>query len=254
MLIINYGIPKSGSTLTYELVRGMLISAGYSQDLANPDRRAVQPLVSRMKRNFSALMGRAEIEALLAQIGPEGRIAVKTHAWFEDTPYAWLDDLCAKGEVLIVASYRDPRDITLSLVDASEKARDVGAAAFANVHGMEHAAKKVRRRINDFRIWASLTNAVRIDYEDVAFDPGKAIGALERALGLVCNREEVMHYAFEEAMTLKNKAKSHRHESELDAGQKEALNNRFRNFLRNVFEERDEKWFEKTREKMLSSG
>src|ERR1700741_2828984 len=98
MLIITYGIPKSGSTLTYELVRGMLINTGYSQDLEGKERRAVQPLGGRMKRNFVGQMGRAEIEELVAKIGPEGRIAVKTHAWFEIGDFAWLDGLCAKGE------------------------------------------------------------------------------------------------------------------------------------------------------------
>jgi len=251
MLIIAYGIPKSGSTLTYELVRGMLINAGYSQDLASKEHRSVQPLVSRMKRNFSSQMGRAEVEEFIAKIGTEDRIAVKTHAWFEIGDFAWLDALCEKGEVLVVASYRDPRDLCLSLVDAANKARGVGAKAFSNVRDMEHAAKKVRRRLDDFRKWASLRNAVRIDYEDVAFATDGVIDRLEQALGLVCNREEVLRYAFGEAITLKNKAKSRRHEEELDAAQNEALGHKFRNFLRTGG---DQAWFDKSRKKLLKRG
>jgi Sulfotransferase domain len=254
MLIISYGIPKSGSTLAYELVRGMLLNAGHSQDLENKDRRGVQPLERRMKRNFSGQMGRAEIAALLEQIGPDSRIAVKTHAWFEEESYSWIDALCEKGEVLVIASCRDPRDICLSLLDAAGRARDAGTAAFANVRDMEHAAKKVKHRVNDFRIWASFRNAVRLDYEDVAFDTVKAIDKIERALGIVCNREEVLRYALEDAVTLKNKAKSHRHKEEMTEAQRQILDEHFRAFLRNVVERDDQVWFDKMREKLLKQS
>lgn len=254
MLIIAYGIPKTGSTLTFELLRAMLITKGFSQDLDSMDRRIVEPLDARAKRNFYGEMSRADIETLLAKIGPKDRIAVKTHAWFDVKPYSWLDALCEKREVQIIASYRDPRDICLSLVDAANRARDAGAQAFSNVRDLAHATKKVKRRVNDFRIWGSFANTVRVDYNEVAFNPTKTLDALERALDLVCDREEVLRYAFKEAITLKNKAAPHRHEDELDDAQRGVLDDQFRGFLRRVMGSEDTEWFDKMRERMLARG
>ena len=64
----------------------------------------------------------------------------------------------------------------------------------------------------------------------------------------------MLRYAFKEAITLKNKAKPHRHEDELDAAQRRALDAQFRGFLRRVLDSEDTEWFDKMREKMLARG
>ncbi len=43
MLIISYGIPKSGSTLAYELLRGMLANAGFAQEFARDGEATAAP-------------------------------------------------------------------------------------------------------------------------------------------------------------------------------------------------------------------
>ena len=54
-----------------------------------------------------------------------------------------------------------------------------------------------------------------------------------------------------QAAALKNKAKSRRHEEELDAAQNEALSHQFRNFLRNGS---GREWFDKSRKRLLRRG
>ena len=255
MLIISYGIPKTGSTLAFELVRGLLVNAGFAQDFHYNDRPGAHR--TRGKRGFLTTVSRERIEDLIAQIGPDRRIAVKTHAAFEPEMFAWLEDLQQKREIQVIASYRDPRDIALSVMDAGKRARarllvkpDSGKA-FSSVQDLDHAAKNIAVRIVQFRRWAALKGSLRVNYDDVAFEPLKVIDAMERALGVVCNREEVLHYAFEEAFTLKNKAKRHRYEDEMDDAQKKTMRQTFRNFIRKVCEENSQEWFDVYREKML---
>jgi hypothetical protein len=259
MLIISYGIPKTGSTLAFELARGLLINVGFAQDLHYDDKPG--PSGERgTKRGFLKTATRERIEELIAQIGPERRIVIKTHAGFEPDMFAWLEERQQRRDIQVIASYRDPRDIALSVLDAGERARarllvkPDSPKAFSHVQDLEHAAKNIAVRIVHFRRWAALKGSLRVDYEDVAFEPVKAIDAMERALGVVCNREEVLHYAFEEAFTLKNKAKRHRYLDEMDDAQKKMMRRIFRNFIKNVCEESNQEWFDVYREKMLRGG
>ena len=255
MLIISYGIPKSGSTLAYELVRGMLANAGFAQEFARDGEATATPPRRGAKRNFVPRLTREKIEELVETIGPNRRIAVKTHDDFDPAMFGWLEDLQQRGDIQVIASYRDPRDICLSLLDAAERARarEDGPKAFSHVQDLEHATEKVGRRLEEFRRWAALKGTLRIDYEDLAFDTGKVIDRLERTLGIVCNREQVLRYAFSEALTQKNKAKPRRHEEELDDAQKKIMRRAFRAFLRNACEEDNQEWFDTYREKMLRS-
>lgn len=256
MLVISYGIPKSGSTLAYELIRGMLINAGFSQDIVHLEVNGRRPPKRGGKRNFVAKMTRETVERLVTEVGPARRIAIKTHDAFEPEMFAWLEKLQAERALQVIASYRDPRDICLSLLDAAEKARsrEGGPKAFSHVEGLDHAAENVKRRLSGFRGWAALKGTERVDYHDLAFDTEKVIERLEAALGIAVNREQVMRYALKEAFTQRNKAKPRRHESELDEEGKKALRRHFRVFIRNVMEENDQAWFDKYRARMLGAS
>ncbi len=255
MLIISYGIPKSGSTLAYELLRGMLANAGFAQEFARDGEATAAPPRRGAKRNFVARLSREKIEELVEAIGPNRRIVIKTHDDFDPALFGWLEDVQQRGDIQVVASYRDPRDICLSLLDAAERARSRvdGPKAFSHVQDLEHAIEKVGRRLEEFRRWAALRGTLRVNYEDLAFDTNKVIDRLESALGIVCNREQVMRYAFSEALTQKNKAKPRRHEDELDDAQKKIMRRAFRAFLRNACEDDNQEWFDAYREKMLRS-
>src|ERR1700742_1538772 len=104
MLILCYGITKSGSTLAFELVKGMLKSTGHPQqrlsdDVVNPGHRV----------NYVQPLDRRRLNLLLAEIGQRW-IAVKTHAGFNDPLFPYLEQLVDEDKLRIMASYRDPRD------------------------------------------------------------------------------------------------------------------------------------------------
>ena len=253
MLVISYGIPKSGSTLAYEVLRGVLTSAGHTQDVFYNDRLEDAEPARGAKRNFLTRIVRERIEELIAKIPPSQIVAVKTHAAFKPDLFRWLEELQQKRVLQVIASYRDPRDICLSLVDAGERLRQRGQErSFARVTDLDVAVGNVGQRLVGFRRWAALKGTLRLNYEVVAFEPLKAIAAIEEVLGVKSDHEQVMRYAFEEAFTLKNKAKRHRYEDELDETQKTALRKEFRKFIKHVMERNDQAWFDEYRETMLN--
>lgn len=249
MIVISYGIPKSGSTLAYEQLRGILIGAGHEQEILYNDRQSGAHRGT--PRNFLNDISRERLEDMIARTGPDRIIAVKTHSAFPPDMFRWLEERQEVRDIQVIASYRDPRDICLSLRDAGARARDRGTGAFGNVTDLEKAMINVERRIVSFRRWAALRGTVRLNYEDVAFHPDKAIDAVEQVLGIKADRFFVLKYAFEDAYTLKNVGKAKRHEDELSDEEKKILSQTFRKFIRQVMERDSDRWFESYRSTML---
>jgi len=245
MLILCYGITKSGSTLAFELVKGMLESAGHPQERL-PDE-AVNP---GHRVNYIQPLDRRRLNVLLAAVG-ERWIAVKTHAGFNDPLFPYLEQLVDDKRLRIIASYRDPRDICLSLVDAGVKSRAAGKKEFSEVSDLESAVPRVLEQIVKFRKWAAVRNTLRLDYDVVAFDPDVAIERIERCLGIASDYHQAKRHAFADAFTQRNKAQRHRSRTELSPEEDARLTEAFAEFLGNVHDANNEAWFSIVRQRIL---
>jgi hypothetical protein len=245
MLVLCYGITKSGSTLTFELVKGMLESAGHPQvrlpdHAVNPGHRVnyIQPITNR------------RLDDLCTTVGDQ-LIAVKTHAALLDPVFQQAEDLQRRGQLQVIASWRDPRDICLSLVDAGKSARVSGRREFSLMTDVHVAAYEVMSQIQKFIKWAALEGTLTLEYDTVAFSPEAAIDRIESILGITCDRDQAMRYAFEEAFTQKNKGERNRFQNELNEDEKLALEKRFQIFLQRMYEGDAVQWFAQEREDIL---
>ena len=245
MLVLCYGITKSGSTLAFELIKGMLESAGHPQqrlpdEVVNPGHNVnyIQPLTQQ------------RIDNLISAIG-DRRIAVKTHAGLPLPLFRYLEELQLGGQLQVIISWRDPRDICLSLIDAAEQARETGRKEFSRLTDLQRAANEVSSQILKFTRWAALRNAVTLEYDIVAFSPDDAIEQLEGVLKIASDRECAKQHAFEHAFTQKNKGLRQRFLTELDEEQKSSLDSRFAMFLQHMYEGDSTAWLATEREEML---
>jgi len=246
MLVLCYGITKSGSTLAFELVKGILESVGHRQTrlpdvLVTPDHSV----------NFVQQIDRDKLEPLL-EVATDRWIAVKTHARLRDPVFPYLEELQSQRRVQVVASYRDPREICLSLIDAGDHARSRGRKAFSEFAQLEDAVPAVLRQIENFRRWGALNGTLRLGYDLVAFAPDEAIDRIERSLGIRCDHEHAKQHAFAEAFTQKNKAQRQRAKEELSEEQYARLTEIFSDFIQSVCEADDETWFSTLREQILT--
>jgi hypothetical protein len=247
MLVISYGIPKSGSTLTFELINGMLASAGH------PQKRLPDGLVSPGHGvNFLEKIYPDTLANLVAAVPQGGFIAVKTHTRIERPVFRLLEELQAQRKVQVVASYRDPRDICLSLMDAGARAREKGLKAFSECTDLASVIPKVERQLVTFRMWAAIQGSLRLSFDLVAFNADRAIEKLERAIGITGDRDAAKKHAFHDAFTQKNKGVRNRHASDLAIEQKLHLEQVFDKFLRRVVKRDDDAWFTTYRENFLA--
>ncbi len=246
MLILCYGITKSGSTLAFELVKGILESAGHPQprlsdDVVNPGHGV----------NYIQPLDRRRMNQLIEAVGDRW-IAVKTHAGFADPLFPLLEKMERKGQLRVIASYRDPREICLSLIDAGVASRAAGKKEFSDVRDLDSAIPRVSEQILKFRKWGALRNTLRLDYDTVAFDTDIAIDRIEHSLGIVGDRDRAKHHAFAGAFTQKNRGERHRAHKELSPEQDAKLREAFAEVLENVYEKNDERWFSSQRKTILA--
>ena len=230
MLVLCYGLTKSGSTLAFELVRGILNEAGHRQD------RLPDGVVNAGHRiNYVQPLNRKKLDELLSEIGSRW-IAVKTHAGLSDPLFAYIEKLQHQKRLQLTVSYRDPRDICLSMVDAGRKARASGYKEFSEITDIEIASERLSEQLEKLFKWAAVPGTLLLDYNMVAFDPDDAIERMEHCLGIRTDHEIVKKYVFEEAFTQKNKAERNRYLRELSREQVLALSDKFRPFISNFIE------------------
>jgi hypothetical protein len=245
MLVLCYGLTKSGSTLTFELIKGMLNSAGHAQDRL-PDG----PVNPGHRVNYVQPLTRKRLNEVLSAVGDRW-IAVKTHSGIADPLVTYVEELQSEGKLQLVVSYRDPRDICLSMLDAGKAARASGAKEFSEVTDLDVAATRLAEQSAKFFKWAAVRGALLLDFETVAFDPETAMDRIEKCLGLHVDRVRAKKYAFEEAFTQKNKAQRNRFLSELTEQQQVSMNNTFATFIANFIDGDPSQWLSEQRREIM---
>lgn len=200
MILISYGITKSGSTLAFELARRIAIQAGFKQRRL-PDR-VVSPAHAK---NFIVNWSPETIGLLLGEIAADEYIVVKTHARPSDSVIRRLGQADCKQQIRIHAVFRDPREIALSLVDAGDNARSRNLVSFAEVGNLEDAKSAVRRQIPNWRQFMSVEGALPLYYDDVAFDTVATVRQMARHMGIPCNPHTVACHVLRDRKTQYNK-------------------------------------------------
>lgn len=225
MVVFSYGIPRSGSTLAFQMARCLLMLRGHSQALLPPP---FTPPGHRV--NFAQELDPAVLRALVARVGA-GKLVVKTHACPGPEWVAEYKALAQQGLVCAHVNHRDPRDICLSLVDVGALARSRGDAAFAEFVTLEDAVARVRGYLAEIAVWQALPATLPLRYETCAFRMDAAIDAMKAQLGIACPNWPVRLYLRRIAFTWRNKAVPARHRAELDPARIAWMDSQFAPYL-----------------------
>ena len=116
MLILNAGVPRSGTVLVNAMIRGLLKQAGTGTIQVNPHGRELPVMVAEIKR-----IGQYHHRPVL----------VHTHSWDRDTRAMLTGD----PHVVALANYRDPRDVCVSLMKLHDLEFDGTMTAVKSYYG-----------------------------------------------------------------------------------------------------------------------
>jgi len=198
MIVVSFGVRKSGSTLAAEMVRAVLELNGFP--------REVLPESLVRRSDYNALdRWSDEAMARLVECTRGSAALVKTHGPPDPLTLAALFRHLELGDVKIHLVYRDPRDTVLSMLD--ERAKRGKSCA------LDEVIDRLRANVRKLRRWGAFP-ALRLCYDDFAFDRALGPQLLADDLGLSVDPDEVWRLV-EQRHTRRNVARPHRHRTEM---------------------------------------
>lgn len=230
LVYVSFGMAKSGSTLGFHLVRLILEASGRPQPHlsaeAIPDHHEINFIDVIRPRHLEAMTD--EIEAL--GVGP---VAVKTHGGLWSCVERGLD----AGWIMGHAICRDPRDIALSMLDASRNRNAWGSIDGEPIRHVEDALDYVRGHTEKFSKWASQRGIMPIHYEMLAFETETIAARICEQLGVDVDPRKVARAAKRE-MTQFNVGRSERWRTEMAPDVAARIEAEFAGFIANWCAER----------------
>lgn len=223
-LYVCYGMPKSGSTLAFELTAAILEEAGI------PQARLSDAVIDPDKKiNFLHLIRPAQLDAALEETSAPDHprpIALKTHGGVWNATAQAIRD----GKVIGQAVARDPRDVALSMLDAAHEGRAWGLRDGRPLRDLEDAMEVVRGQVDKFLQWQQQPGFLTLNYEEVAFDTRRTVRRIAKQLGLEVRVARVLGRT-ELKFTQFNKGISQRWREEMPARQANAYYDEFAEFI-----------------------
>lgn len=207
MIVVSFGVPKSGSTLAFEMTRAILELNGFAQD-----RLAVGLVVPEADINHQ----RDWSDDLMTRLFDATRgtkVVIKTHETPSAMSPALLVEALEAGDLKIHVVYRDPRDAIVSMIDQGVKVRQGGPLIQRSIRGVDEAIVRLGRPLVYLRQWGSFPS-LKLQYEKFAFDADAGPRLIADDLGMTADPAEVWERV-NRRFTQKNVARPQRHATEL---------------------------------------
>jgi hypothetical protein len=160
---------------------------------------------------------------------------IKTHG--ARTPAAAR--LVDEGRAQVFVSYRDLRDVTLSLIDHGARTRAAGGKDFAEFLKPRDSITMLTDAVSRMQTWMTDCNPLLVPYDEVAFDTRTTVARIAERLGVHVSVEEVLD-AFkdkQQSIIQFNKGIKDRYKSELDEEDSQLFLTHFHDFYEKYYPE-----------------
>ncbi|MCW0182927.1 MAG: hypothetical protein OJI70_14230 [Zavarzinia sp.] len=236
MIYVSFGLEKAGSTLTANLTRHLLETAGHphmplsAQDRGDIKSNGNYGRHGELTNNVNDWT--PDVVAAMDRLIPDGRIVLlRTHAG----PGAEILKLINEGRGLCHVALRDPRDIILSMLDVISRKEKLGRPNRTGIRlgDVTSAFESLQVNLESAYQWGTARGVIFLDYENTAFNADITIAAICEQLGLALPREKYATVFAEAAANPNGKLNvgvSMRHRREMSARDQEAVLAHFADF------------------------
>ncbi len=214
MIVISYGMQKSASSFVSSAATHMAESRGFNQiDLA---ARFFPEAPRNVGGIASAPMGQMRdsgyhefsLDEMIEKIAPEEVFILKTHS----APPLEICEPMAAGQIKVLASYRDPRDIAVSMMDHAARSRAKNKREFSHIHDLEHAFEIARGELLKFNRWLAFPDVLALTFKMIRSQPRTTISMIADHLGLETDVEALCCNLLKERPNF-NKGVEHRYKT-----------------------------------------
>lgn len=178
VLVIAHGLPKSGSTFLYSVAKDALAA----QTGMTPSETRRRFFGEANVPSFVDDPTDAFVDKVLHQLPPEASFVIKTHGAL--TPH--IATLIQSGAIKAFASFRDPRDTIIAMLDAGEADRRSGSDRrfFASMRSVDEAIDPAKRQWARAQNWLNSPGVLRIPFYLIAREQDFVIAMLCDHLGV----------------------------------------------------------------------
>ena len=167
MIVINTGVPKSGTTLIQQYQID-LINASAPLNGINEIMKYGYNINQFSEINNRSFFSDIDLDTfnLLKEIHDHyGGFVIKTHC----LPNEYTDSLTAHNISKITCCYRDPRDIILSTIDHGIRTRQGKdkSGAYKDVYSVYDGIQRIKKWYRIYNEWNKKENTLMINYENL---------------------------------------------------------------------------------------
>lgn len=236
MIVISFGVRKSGSTLAFEMAKAVLELNGH------PQPKLADGLVEEGRPSNTVGRWTDERLARLVRVTEGTKIVIKTHGPPNRLTIGKLLGFVESGRVRIHVVYRDPRDAVLAILDHGARSRAENRQPLSQVVDVDDAIPILRKDVTKLRRWGMFPS-LKLLYDDFAFDPEKWVARIAEDLGVSVDVDEAWKIV-NDRETKKGVASPHRHREEMTPGDAARIAAALPDYLE-LTERNDPEWFQR---------
>ncbi|WP_027967613.1 hypothetical protein [Halomonas halocynthiae] len=174
-IYFSYGMTKSASSFVYQLEEQLFKLSKYELMKVPPEIRG-----NRAPENYVEPITDEKVQEILDWLPDNAVTVIKTHG----APSKLACDLVNEGKAFASATFRDPRDIAVSLADHGARSREKGIADFANFVRPIDALPEIKNQLNRLNPWLRLTGCRAFSYDEIRSKPEAIVSAVVEQVGL----------------------------------------------------------------------
>ena len=179
MIIINIGMPRSGTLWRYNILRELIVSNGGVDGLEIRNKYKLHYFLGKNNSDVNNLKPERFFPILVPSILGD-IFVVNTHA----KPRPTTKLLIRLGMVKAVYGYRDPRACILSMMEYSQRALPSYSANFLENKSVEQFVKYMDLYHKVWEGWMGVESALIIKYEDMLIDYYSEVERITNYLGI----------------------------------------------------------------------
>lgn len=219
MIVISYGMVKSASSFTFQLIQDLVKNHIQSSEA---QLHSVGGLLPYINGNF--VSDEFELEAVILDITNSENfsdgdwVVIKTHSKCDGK----TKKLLTENDIKATANFRDPAEIALSLRDVVIKENKEGINRFNKKYlNISKSINSLKYHENNFLSWYSNQNTLPIFYDSLVMGPDDVVKLIADHLGFASVSPKTILKNYEDRNKIRefNKGVINRAESELSASQ-----------------------------------
>ena len=186
MLIINIGMPRSGTLWRYKLIRDLVIAGGGKDGLEIRNNYFLKPFIALPNADLNTLKFKRLFPASVPSFLGETYV-LNTHAG----PSNLAKKLIKQGRLKAIYGFRDPRDCILSMLEYSRRALPQYSNEFLSLKTLQDAINYMQQYIGIWNEWTKLEGIIAVKYEEMLENYHLSVETISNYLNLDLRHEDL---------------------------------------------------------------